>query len=170
MKTIVVMRHAKSDWSNRVLADYDRPLNKRGETDAPLIGSVLKQLSLIPDIIISSPALRAKLTAEKTAKTCAYTGEIIFRDSFYFGNSKSVLEAIEELPDRYETVLVIGHNPILEHFISMMVSNTSLKIKLPTAAFAVIKTEHDTWKRVKEDSGILTLLLVPRMLKHLTNK
>ena len=81
MKTLLILRHAKSSWKDLELPDQDRPLNKRGRHDAPRMGKLLKQEDLIPDHIVSSTALRAKKTAELVAKSCKYKGDIAFDNS-----------------------------------------------------------------------------------------
>ncbi|MGB7661527.1 MAG: histidine phosphatase family protein [Nitrososphaeraceae archaeon] len=83
MKTLLIMRHAKSSWKEQDLPDYDRPLNKRGKNDAPRMGKLLKDEDLVPDLIMSSTAVRAKKTAELVAKTRKYKGKIVLDRSLY---------------------------------------------------------------------------------------
>jgi phosphohistidine phosphatase len=83
MKTLLILRHAKSSWKDLELPDQDRPLNKRGRHDAPLMGKILRQEDLIPDLIESSTAFRAKKTAKLVAKACKYKGDIAFDNSLY---------------------------------------------------------------------------------------
>ncbi len=83
MKSVLLHRHAKSSWKHPDLNDQDRPLNKRGKRDAPIMGRLLKRKDLVPDIIISSTAIRARSTAEAVAKASGYKGEIILNKSLY---------------------------------------------------------------------------------------
>ena len=102
MKTLLILRHAKSSWKHPELSDHDRPLNKRGRHDAPLIGHLLKEKGLVPDLIISSTAVRAKDTA------------------LVVGASPDVyIQAISDVAgdNNYSTLLVVGHNPGLEELI-----------------------------------------------------
>jgi phosphohistidine phosphatase len=81
MKSVLILRHAKSSWKHPELADHDRPLNRRGKRDTPLMGRLLKKEDLVPEIIISSTATRARSTAEAVAKSSGYKGEIILNKS-----------------------------------------------------------------------------------------
>ena len=93
MKTLLIMRHAKSSWKEQDLPDHDRPLNKRGEKDAPRMGKLLKDEDLIPDLIMSSSAVRAKKTAELVVKTCKYKGKIVLNHSLYGVNGQPTLKS-----------------------------------------------------------------------------
>src|SRR6266487_357541 len=99
MKSILVLRHAKSSWKQPELADHDRPLNKRGKRDAPLVGRLLKKKGLVPDNIISSTAMRARATAEAVAKASGYKGEITFNRSLYAAGPQAYIDALQDLSD-----------------------------------------------------------------------
>ena len=86
MKTVLILRHAKSSWSNPSLADIDRPLNKRGKNDAPRMGTLIKEQDIVPDLILSSPALRARKTAEAVSEYSGFEGQIDFVPDFYPGD------------------------------------------------------------------------------------
>ena len=114
MKTILILRHAKSDWSDPELVDFERPLAKRGLTDAPQMGEILALFEVRPDKILSSPARRARQTAELVAQSCGYHKSIQWEDSFYGGSSAHLIAALQNLSDKVERPLLIGHNPTLE--------------------------------------------------------
>src|SRR6266496_5933668 len=104
MKSVLVLRHAKSSWKHPELADHDRPLNKRGKRDAPLIGRLLKKEDLVPESIISSTAIRARATAEAVAKASSYKGEIVLNKSLYAAGPEAYLDAMHDVSDEYVRV------------------------------------------------------------------
>ena len=114
MKNIWIMRHAKSDWSHPDLTDFDRPINKRGRYDAPLMGQWMGTLSHRPDLIVSSPARRAKQTAELVAKALPFSEELRFWEDLYPGSAATTIAAIRELSEELQSILIIGHNPNME--------------------------------------------------------
>ena len=120
MKTILFLRHAKSDWSDPGQADFDRPLTKRGLEDAPRMGQALHLLQCVPDVILSSPATRAKQTTELLVRACGYGASIHWEDSFYGGISHDLITAMQRLPDTLERPLLVGHNPCLEETVSAL--------------------------------------------------
>ena len=112
MKKIVLIRHAKSSWEFPELKDVDRPLKKRGLDDAPLMGKVLKDLHITPDVIISSPAARAMTTAKMIAQEIGFDQNQIIADPKLYLESKSkLLKEINAIDDRYNIVFLVGHNP-----------------------------------------------------------
>jgi phosphohistidine phosphatase len=98
MKTLLILRHAKSSWKEQDLPDHDRLLNKRGKNDAPRMGKLLKDEDLIPDLIMSSIAVRAKKTTEFVAKGCKYKGKIVLNHSLYGAEPAAYLKILEGLP------------------------------------------------------------------------
>ena len=119
MKTLLILRHAKSSWKHPELSDHDRPLNKRGKHDAPLMGRLLKEKELVPDLIISSTAVRAKDTALVVGEVVGYTKKISFLSSLYSASPDAYIQAINDIAgdNNYSTILVVGHNPGLEELI-----------------------------------------------------
>lgn len=113
MKKIYIIRHAKSSWENMELDDFDRPLNKRGKLNAPFMGKKLKAKNIVPDIILSSPALRAKNTAKMIAKEVSYTNKIIFNKDIYEAKPSTLHKILTKIDDKYKTIFLLGHNPEL---------------------------------------------------------
>lgn len=114
MKRLLLIRHAKSSWKDPDAVDIERPLNKRGKRDAPLMGQVLRDLKIRPDLIISSPAKRALSTARIIAKCLKYPSKkILVRDRVYESGLSALLKIIQELDDSLATVILLGHNPDL---------------------------------------------------------
>ena len=142
MKTLLILRHAKSSWDEPGLADIQRPLNKRGKHDAPRVGELLKEADLIPDVILSSPAVRAIKTAEAVADACGYEGNIEIKEDFYPGSPENYLEALNDLPGDPMRVMVVGHNPGLEEFLNELTGELET---LPTAALAQVDLHIQHW-------------------------
>jgi phosphohistidine phosphatase len=145
MKTLLIMRHAKSSWSNGHLSDHDRPLNGRGIASAPRIGTMLRDLGLIPDTMLASTANRAHSTAVLVAEACGYTNEIAVEGSLYHGTPTDYLAQLARLSDEYECPLLVGHNPCLEDLIFML---TGLVEEMPTAAVAYIELPIEQWQQL----------------------
>jgi phosphohistidine phosphatase len=145
MKSILILRHAKSSRKDPDLTDHDRPLNKRGKRDAPRMGRILKKENLLPDIIISSTAMRARATAEAVAKASGYKGDITVNRSLYAAGPQAYIDALHELSDDYVRVLIIGHNPGLEELVEMLTGEIH---PMPTCSLAHLKLRADKWSAI----------------------
>ena len=148
MKTLLILRHAKSSWKDPDLPDHDRPLNKRGKHDAPRMGKLLKDKDLIPDLIISSTATRAKKTAELVAKACKYKGEISVNQSLYGAQPADYLKILEGLSDKDNAVLVVGHSPSVEETVEVLTD--SADVIMPTCALAHISLPIQNWAELNK--------------------
>ncbi|SRR6266498_745166 len=143
MKTLLLLRHAKSSWKQPELADHDRPLNKRGKQTAPLMGALLQDEDLIPDIILSSSAARTHTTALLVAKACSYMGEIKKTRNLYLAEPQDYIEVLRQVAEKHTHVLVVGHNPGLEALIEAL---TGEAMAMPTAALACIELSVKRWR------------------------
>lgn len=162
MKTLLIMRHAKSSWNYPELSDYDRPLNARGKRDAPRMGKHLRQEGLIPDRILTSSAKRARKTASKVAKSCSYAGKVKKLDAFYDTVPGVYFEVLQTLPDKYQCVMVFGHNPTMEQLVNHL---TGAIKRMPTAAIAHIELPIQYWKTLDlYTKGTLVNLWTPKTL------
>ncbi len=162
MKTLLVLRHAKSSWDNPTLSDYDRPLNKRGKRDAPRMGKHLQHQGLIPERILSSSAKRARKTATKVAKACGYSGKIKRVDRFYLAPPSVYYELVQALPDKYQSVMVVGHNPTMEQLVTLLTGEIKA---MPTTALAQIELPIEHWKSFNlHTKGKLVNLWTPKTL------
>ena len=150
MKTVLLMRHAKSSWKEKELDDIERPLNKRGKKDAPRVGEVLFDKELTPQMILCSPALRARQTAELVADKCEYMGEITYLDSFYLAEPSVYESALCSLPDNIERVMLIGHNPGMEGLVQILGYEVE---SLPTASVAYLALPIDHWSEMEGKDG-----------------
>jgi phosphohistidine phosphatase len=149
MKTLLLLRHAKSSWKHQELADHDRPLNKRGKQAAPSIGGLLQDEDLIPDFILCSSAVRAHITALLVAKACTYGGEIKQTRNLYLAEPEDYVEVLRQVDEKHARVLVVGHNPGLEALIEAL---TGEEIPMPTAALACIELSLQYWKDLELNS------------------
>lgn len=148
MKTLLILRHGKSSWKDGSLADHDRPLKKRGKRDANRIGTLIRMEGIIPDTILCSSAVRAKRTALIVAESCGFDGEIILDRSLYHGYSSDFIEILNALEGQDDIVMIVGHNPGLEEFLSYLVDGYEW---LPTAALAQVVLDIDNWAELRED-------------------
>lgn len=152
-KTLLLMRHGKSSWKDKSLPDKKRPLKKRGAVASANIGEILKENELIPQIILSSPALRASQTAEIVAKVCDFSNKITYVDSFYMGEPNDFFKYLRNLDDGMERVLIIAHNPGLEALMQILDGKVDA---LPTSAMAYISLGINHWSDLgSETSGEL---------------
>ncbi len=164
MKTLLLMRHAKSSWKDTELSDIDRPLNKRGKKDAPFMGAVLEEKELIPQLILSSTAVRARQTAELVTAAFNFTGEIRYLDYFYLAEPAAYLRGLAGAPDDLERVMVIGHNPGLEGLLQILSGRIEA---LPTSTIAYLSLPVDSWRDLHEDTECdLLELLIPHQLEE----
>ena len=162
MKTLLILLHAKSSWKEEEIDDHERPLNKRGMKDAPRVGELLKEHDLVPEYILSSSAVRARLTAELVAEHSDYDGEIGGGRDLYSFASEDYLDALEQLDDGYSRVMVVGHNPGLEELAQWL---TGFYTSLPTAALAVVRLDINHWSEMEEGGrGELMQVFRPKEL------
>lgn len=152
MKTLYIIRHAKSSWDSSSKSDFDRPLNQRGKRDAPLMGSVLKHRGILPDLILSSPSKRAKKTALIIAEQIGYKeDDILFDENLYLASLDEILEIIQHVDSDIKTLFVVAHNPgmtdFVNHFCKEKISN------LPTTGVFSMEFDVSDWKSIKSESA-----------------
>lgn len=161
MKRLLLLRHAKSDWDDSSLRDFDRPLASRGERDAPRIGKALRKRGALPDLIISSPAARARATIEAVTQAAKLANEIEFDEAVYGASSAELMKLIRRLPGTSGCTLLVGHNPGFEDLLGRL---TGSHERMPTAALACIEFDIDHWDDVEDRKGRLVWLLTPKHL------
>jgi phosphohistidine phosphatase len=162
LKALLVMRHAKSSWKDSTLADHDRPLKKRGRKAAPRMGRLLADAGLVPQLLLSSTALRALLTARAVAEACGYAGPLHSLRELYLGGPESYVAALGKLGGDAERALVLGHNPDLEALVHGL---SGRRIELPTAALALIHLPIERWTGLALDGrGTLVERWTPNSL------
>jgi phosphohistidine phosphatase len=163
MKALLLLRHAKSSWDSSRLDDHDRPLNERGRRDGPRMGAVVRQHGLTPDVIITSDAVRARLTAAAVAKSAGYAGEIVMDPRLYLASPNDIVDVLRTVRGtKTATVMIVGHNPGLEELLARMTGESE---DMPTAALAHIVLPIHRWRDL--DGGIrgtLVALWRPRLI------
>ncbi len=147
MKTLLIMRHGKSSWKEKNLKDRKRPLSKRGTRNAPQMGELIKEKELVPQLILSSDALRARQTVELFTGTSGFTGDVKYDDDLYMAEADEYLDALRKVPDDLERVMIVGHNPGLESLLPLLTGQVQ---SLPTAAIAHLTLPVDHWKELNK--------------------
>ncbi len=164
MKTLLILRHAKSSWKDAALSDHERPLNKRGHRDAPKMGRLLREKKHLPQLIIGSSAKRVHETIEHFSEAGGYKGEILYRDTLYLGEPADYFTLLKAVDDRYDRVMVVGHNPGLEALLELL---TGEEVVMPTAALAEVGLAVDHWQELDETANATLLnLWLPRQLER----
>ena len=162
MKTLLVMRHAKSSWADSGQSDFDRPLNPRGIKDAPRMGNHLREQGLIPDLVLHSSALRASETARATARSAQCDASPVAVEDLYLAAPQAYLDLLHGQDDANATIMVIGHNPGIADLVEQL---TGQPDAMPTAAIAHIQLAIDSWADLATNSSAsLVALWRPRDL------
>ncbi|MES2701131.1 MAG: histidine phosphatase family protein [Bacteroidota bacterium] len=144
-RTLVMIRHAKSSWSNPLQSDYERPLNERGKQDAPDMGKRLKEAGVIPDLIIASSAKRTRQTAKRIAHEVGYNpDDIQFEDKLYHCIPSIFEELIYEVKDKMKTIFIIAHNPGITDFVNQLSGSFQVD-NMPTCGIVAARMELGEW-------------------------
>jgi len=167
-RELLILRHAKSDWDAGVAGDFERPLIKRGKKDAPCIGKWLYREGLVPDLVISSPAQRARQTTEKVCKSMDYEKKKIqWKDTVYMADASGLLHLLRHTSPEVHTLLLVGHNPGLEDLVRYLAGDevetrTNDGKLLPTATLAQLEIT-DNWEALVP--GCAQLIAITRPCK-----
>jgi len=165
-RQLVLMRHGKSDWSEDV-SDYMRSIKPRGFHESERIGDWMTTQGVVPEYIISSPAVRARQTAETTINSLGLDPDAIhWNDSVYMADISELLDAIAQTPDECQSLMVVGHNPGLEDLMFYLTEHIDVPVDgkvLPTATIAILETESD-WADLEHASCTLELIVRGRYL------
>jgi phosphohistidine phosphatase len=162
MKTLYILRHAKSSWDDAALSDFERPLNERGLDAAPLMGGVMKKNRFEPELILSSPAKRTEQTAALIKQSADIGGAIKFDERIYEASPARLLEVIAEQNEKIQSLMLVGHNPGLEGLIKFLTGKLE---PMPTAALAVVDLETGKWSEVNSAKGNLRTLIRPKEIR-----
>jgi phosphohistidine phosphatase len=161
MKTLLLLRHAKSSWNDSGLQDFDRPLNGRGRKAAEAIGRFIRKQRVAPDLLLSSPALRARETIETIMKTAKLQSELRFDQRIYEAGPLRLLEVVSQIEEDRSTVLLVGHNPGMEELLQLLTGSTE---HMATATLAKIDFKAASWSKVLEEKGSLDWIVKPKEL------
>ncbi len=161
MKTLYIVRHAKSSWDNPDLDDFQRPLNNRGEKDAPKMGKMLFREGAKPKLICSSPANRALTTAQLVAAELGYpVNSIREEQKLYHAGEEAILEIVRSLDDSLDTVMIVGHNPGFTEFVNDLLDEEIPNI--PTAGVVGAKLNIASWKEARWGCGEMLFFEYPK--------
>jgi phosphohistidine phosphatase len=165
MKKLFIIRHAKSSWKDIKLKDFDRPLNKRGEDNLKMMSKFFSEKFQTPDLILSSPAKRAKLTAIGFANRLNYKVEAIcFNENLYMASAGEIKEILSKQKDENKNLMLFGHNPGLTDFVNIY-SNQYLE-NIPTCGIVILETEKK-WNELIEKRLIIKDYFFPKMLDRI---
>ena len=163
MKRVIVLRHAKSSWSDPGLLDIERPLNKRGKRGAARMGERLEELGIEPGLILSSPAIRALETARTIANLLGYAeSRICIVDSIYGADSRELLDLIRSLDDAISSLILVGHNPASTELANRL-ADAGID-NIPTCGAFCADFDVSSWSGIREGSGRTVFFEFPKKL------
>lgn len=163
MKTLYMVRHAKSSWGDFTTPDFDRPLNERGKKDAPVMAERLKIKRPGISVFISSPAKRAMKTCEAFCKEYDYNEkDILFKDELYHASVEAFYNVIAGIPDEHSSAIVFSHNPGITEFINSLITEVKLD-NMPTCGIYGVSIETDDWKDFKAAEKKCILFDYPKL-------
>lgn len=161
MKRIILARHAKSSWDNPEWSDFERPLNKRGLRDAPFMAEVVAKLIEKPELIISSPAVRAAATCKYFAKAFGYDEDKIHYDNnIYTSGARYIIDLISRLDDKINSVMIFGHNPDMTSLYSYLTG--SYIENVPTCGVFAVEFDVVSWEAIENKTGKLLFYEYPK--------
>lgn len=152
MKTLYLVRHAKSSWDEPFQSDFERTLNTRGQTEAPIMAKLLSRKNVNPDLIVSSPAARTLLTAEIFAEELKYPVKNILTDErIYEATMRELTSVVRSINDKRGKVIMFGHNPGLTNFANLL--GSELLQSLPTCAIVGLELSIESWSKIERHCG-----------------
>jgi phosphohistidine phosphatase len=168
VKTLYVLRHAKSDWGDESLRDFDRPLNHRGRKAAKAVGHEMRDRGIRPDLVIASPAVRAKETLERVIDGFGEELRATEDRRIYEASTGTLMEIVRGAPDDSDHLMILGHNPGFQNLVELLTEPSALHEeageKFPTGALAEIRFPVDRWSEIAPYTGQLEDLIKPRDL------
>ena len=170
MLTLSLLRHAKSSWDDGSLKDFERPLAKRGESAAPRMGAFMVEHGLAPELILCSPAVRARQTLDLVLPHLAGGPTVVYEDNFYLAAPSVLLARLRKIEGNVSHVMIVGHDPGMQGLAVQLAGEgkadmlQALTVKFPTAGLAVIRFKARSWAKVARGTGRLELFTTPKML------
>lgn len=162
MRTLLLLRHAKSSRKDNGVRDFDRPLNQRGLKAAPSIGRLIRKRKLQPDLVLSSPAERARQTTQLLFEAAGLKTEVRYDERIYEATGARLFEIVGQIEEDANVAMLVGHNPGLEELLEALTGEAH---NLPTAALACIELNIEKWNKVRAGGGQLEWLVKPKELK-----
>ena len=163
MKALYLLRHAKSSWKEAGLQDFDRPLNHRGREAAPRVGQHIQKSGLRIDLMLSSPAVRARQTAALVREAAGISAELLYDERIYEADTARLLEVVRQAAESAEALLLVGHNPGMEELVKLL---TGVDERMSTAALACVSLDVEKWSKVREGTGRLEWVVRPKELSE----
>jgi phosphohistidine phosphatase len=164
MKQLYVVRHAKSSWSNAQQTDFERPLNERGKNDAEIIGKKLHEYSILPDYILCSNAKRTRQTLKRLLKYLPVSDkQIEYKNELYLADAQQLNFEVSKLPDEFNKVMVIAHNPGVTNFTNYLLGEDI--VSFPTLGIASLEITVDSWQELTSGTAVLRHFIYPKMFK-----
>jgi len=161
MRTLYLLRHAKSSWKDANLADFDRPLSGRGRRAAETVGLFLKDKEITLDLVVSSPAVRARQTIEIVLRSAKQRPELRFDERIYEATVGRLLEIVSQLENEHKAVLLVGHNPGMQELLALLTGQSE---EYPTASLTKITFKNLKWAEVGNKKGSLEWFVKPKQL------
>ena len=159
MRSIIIFRHGKSDWDAIYDRDHDRPLSKRGLEASKKMGQYLNKIHQIPEIVISSSAIRTKNTAKLAIEHGNWSSKFLIETKIYGGTSETLLNIIHSIEDKYESICLVGHEPTCSTFISLCTYHSQ---RFTTASMAKINFKTNSWRKIDFGKGTLEWIKSPK--------
>ncbi len=161
MKKLLLLRHAKSSWADPGLADFDRPLNERGLYAAPLMGRLMRERKLRPDLIICSPAERARQTVSLVIGAAGLDAPLRFDERIYDATSSRLFEIVSQIEDTASETLLVGHNPGFEELLERLTGEAR---HMATGTLAFVTLDIEKWNKLRDGGGRLEWIMKPKEL------
>ena len=162
MKTLFLLRHAKSSWKDKTLLDIERPLNGRGRKASQTMGSLLKREKVIPDLVLSSSAVRARQTTDLLLAAANLSTDLRFDERIYEASAQKLLEVVRQIEKSKKAVLLVGHNPGLEEFLELL---TGASETMPTGTLSKVALTASNWADIGDKCATLEWILKPKQLQ-----
>lgn len=168
MRTLTIVRHAKAEAGGLTAKDFDRDLAPRGQKDIKRMAKLIAKLDPRVDLIVSSPAARARQTAEIMARELDFTHPILWEDEIYNAKAITLLAVLQSLPEDAQHIAFVGHNPGMEGLVAGLSSGSThrLNVRMPTAAMATLELEIYWWNQIQWGCGQLQMLIKPKLLRN----
>lgn len=161
MKTLYLLRHASASWTASGLRDFDRPLDGHGKEAAPLVGRFILKKKLRVDLLLCSPATRARQTAALVTQSAGLSAELLYDERIYEADVARLLEVVAQAGESAEALMIVGHNPGMEELLRFL---TNEQHQMPTAALACVSLDVERWGEAREHAGRLEWLVRPKEL------
>jgi phosphohistidine phosphatase len=163
MKTLFLLRHAKSSWKDETLPDFERPLNRRGKRAAETMGRYFKTSAIVPELILCSPAERARETLNLVLKASRWTTEVRYDQRIYDATAQRLVEVVSQIDNDRKVAMLVGHNPGLEDLLLLLTGNTEV---MPAGAIAKLLLKTTKWTTAIEKRATLDWLVRPKDLEE----